>query len=273
MYNGALADMGMGSDPFTGNRYAFGGGNPISRVEIDGHFSIDTLVREVTETVESAVKDANKKGVSGWLGLFGKVGKTASKRNPVGIGVSVVSEILGIENPIDRFWEPRKIEINWSELFPKPDNLTKPQWDEAVKNCKESYGLGEFDCRELPVFVVDGKRTPKIAINDASAIAGGHPFLLHYNGGGKARDLNRELAGCLAAWRGNGGVESCDEYPFAMSMEGGIGAQTMGVPVSEQTKQGSDLGAFVTSNKLKKGDPFLVAVINVRQQSGIFMAP
>ncbi|MEI5010341.1 RHS repeat-associated core domain-containing protein [Streptomyces sp. PmtA] len=38
MYNGALADMGLGSDPFTGNRYAFTGGNPISNVEIDGHW-------------------------------------------------------------------------------------------------------------------------------------------------------------------------------------------------------------------------------------------
>jgi RHS repeat-associated protein len=36
-YNGALADMGLGSDTFTGNRYAFVGGNPISRVEDDGH--------------------------------------------------------------------------------------------------------------------------------------------------------------------------------------------------------------------------------------------
>ncbi|WP_351234465.1 DNRLRE domain-containing protein [Streptomyces sp. NPDC002133] len=37
MYNGALADMGLGSDPLTGNRYAFTGGNPVSLVEIDGH--------------------------------------------------------------------------------------------------------------------------------------------------------------------------------------------------------------------------------------------
>ena len=38
MYNGALADLGLGSDPYTGNRYAFGSGNPISRVENDGHY-------------------------------------------------------------------------------------------------------------------------------------------------------------------------------------------------------------------------------------------
>ncbi|MFI2304514.1 DNRLRE domain-containing protein [Actinacidiphila glaucinigra] len=37
MYNGALADMNLGNDPYTGNRYAFTGGNPTSRVEYDGH--------------------------------------------------------------------------------------------------------------------------------------------------------------------------------------------------------------------------------------------
>ncbi|WP_258049647.1 golvesin C-terminal-like domain-containing protein [Streptomyces finlayi] len=37
MFNGALADMGLGMDPFTNNRYAFTGGNPVSRIELDGH--------------------------------------------------------------------------------------------------------------------------------------------------------------------------------------------------------------------------------------------
>ncbi|WTS05310.1 DNRLRE domain-containing protein [Streptomyces sp. NBC_00117] len=37
MYNGALADMSLGADPYTSNRYAFTGGNPTSRVEYDGH--------------------------------------------------------------------------------------------------------------------------------------------------------------------------------------------------------------------------------------------
>ncbi|MFG1859194.1 DNRLRE domain-containing protein [Actinomadura geliboluensis] len=39
MYNGALADMNLTSDPFTGNRYGFGGGNPVSNIEFDGHCS------------------------------------------------------------------------------------------------------------------------------------------------------------------------------------------------------------------------------------------
>jgi hypothetical protein len=40
IYGGALADLNMGLDPWTGNRYAFGGGNPISNVELDGHVVI-----------------------------------------------------------------------------------------------------------------------------------------------------------------------------------------------------------------------------------------
>jgi RHS repeat-associated protein len=37
MYDGALADAGLTTDPFTGSRYAFGGGNPISNIEYNGH--------------------------------------------------------------------------------------------------------------------------------------------------------------------------------------------------------------------------------------------
>ena len=39
IYNGALADLNLGIDPWNANRYAFAGGNPISRVEIDGHIN------------------------------------------------------------------------------------------------------------------------------------------------------------------------------------------------------------------------------------------
>ncbi|MBQ0894377.1 hypothetical protein KBX37_14940 [Micromonospora sp. U56] len=38
-YNGALADMQLGLDPWNANRYAFAGGNPISLIENDGHSS------------------------------------------------------------------------------------------------------------------------------------------------------------------------------------------------------------------------------------------
>jgi RHS repeat-associated protein len=37
MYNGALADMNLATNPLTGNRYAFAGGNPTTFIELDGH--------------------------------------------------------------------------------------------------------------------------------------------------------------------------------------------------------------------------------------------
>jgi hypothetical protein len=37
MYDGALADMSLATDPFTGNRDTFGVGNPITNIELDGH--------------------------------------------------------------------------------------------------------------------------------------------------------------------------------------------------------------------------------------------
>jgi RHS repeat-associated protein len=41
MYDGALADMGLATDPFTGNRYTFAAGNPITNIELDGHTRCD----------------------------------------------------------------------------------------------------------------------------------------------------------------------------------------------------------------------------------------
>ncbi|GAA4509144.1 hypothetical protein GCM10023191_069920 [Actinoallomurus oryzae] len=36
-YSGALDDQDLATDPFTADRYAFGGGNPITSIELDGH--------------------------------------------------------------------------------------------------------------------------------------------------------------------------------------------------------------------------------------------
>jgi RHS repeat-associated protein len=44
MYGGALKDMALGSDPWNTNRYSFGGGNPVSRVELDGHLNREESV-------------------------------------------------------------------------------------------------------------------------------------------------------------------------------------------------------------------------------------
>jgi hypothetical protein len=40
MYNGALADMNLGSNPWTMSRYTYAGGNPTTLIEYDGHMPV-----------------------------------------------------------------------------------------------------------------------------------------------------------------------------------------------------------------------------------------
>ncbi|MEU6989788.1 DNRLRE domain-containing protein [Streptomyces sp. NPDC046465] len=90
MYNGALADMGLGSDPMTGNRYAFGGGNPIGNVELDGHIAIPG-VDNFLGGIQKHMK-----------GVLTGGAKTVSKRNPVGSAIQGASWLFGFDNPIDK---------------------------------------------------------------------------------------------------------------------------------------------------------------------------
>ncbi|MET9066463.1 RHS repeat domain-containing protein [Streptosporangium sandarakinum] len=45
-YNGALADLSLGTDPWTSNRYAFTGGNPITGIELDGHLPCSDGIKD-----------------------------------------------------------------------------------------------------------------------------------------------------------------------------------------------------------------------------------
>lgn len=81
-YEGALADMGMTSDPYTGNRYAFGGGNPVSNIEFDGHnwftdavsSSADWISSNASSLVDAAANTAQiivgAAGIDEGLGLM-----------------------------------------------------------------------------------------------------------------------------------------------------------------------------------------------------------
>jgi Deoxyribonuclease NucA/NucB len=110
------------------------------------------------------------------------------------------------------------------------------------------------DNRRLPVFVVDSKRTPAIARHVRTALTTGYPSVLH-RAPSSLRPLNRR-----AACRGWKGPETCDEYPFAVTYEGGRGASVAGVPLVEQRRQGGDLQGFFRQKHIRVGDAFLVVV-------------
>ncbi|MFJ7159462.1 DNRLRE domain-containing protein [Streptomyces sp. NPDC101118] len=99
MYTGALSDMNLGTDPFTGNRYAFAGGNPASSVEIDGHFDCG-ICSEVADTASDWLKSAaneaddavSKAGskLSGGLRFLGRA-------SGIGTAVYVFLDTLGFD--------------------------------------------------------------------------------------------------------------------------------------------------------------------------------
>lgn len=82
MYDGALSDLSLTTDPFTGNRYAFGGGNPISDVELDGH-CWDWLCDTVGGWLNGAVK-ATWEPFQNWFANF--VGGAAAAGCPPSMG-------------------------------------------------------------------------------------------------------------------------------------------------------------------------------------------
>ncbi|WP_415952536.1 DNRLRE domain-containing protein [Streptomyces sp. KLOTTS4A1] len=93
MYNGALADMGLGADPYTGNRYAFTGGNPVSFIEIDGHYSLGDLVDDVRDVAKGGLKLVGKRNPAG---LVSSVSGLLFDFDPVGDGVdTLVDSIFG----------------------------------------------------------------------------------------------------------------------------------------------------------------------------------
>ncbi|GAA3710162.1 hypothetical protein GCM10022224_089580 [Nonomuraea antimicrobica] len=64
-YNGALADLSLGLDPWTANRYAFTGGNPINNIEIDGHEPRPGHCQSTCPTSQVEIDKANAENRTG----------------------------------------------------------------------------------------------------------------------------------------------------------------------------------------------------------------
>jgi RHS repeat-associated protein len=103
MYNGALADLNLGLSPWTMNRYGFAGGNPISFIEVDGHYGSSDLAQDgvgvllgimqiMAEDLEAVGACASDLGACG-QGVVDSAKQAA--QDPVG---TVSEELQGIED-------------------------------------------------------------------------------------------------------------------------------------------------------------------------------
>jgi len=112
----------------------------------------------------------------------------------------------------------------------------------------------------VPIMIYRKSTLPKIANHIASAQARGQRRLLRRITNPRLIAQNRRAA-CRGFVRPNPPNTSCDEYPFASTVEGGTGASTRGVPPWEQNVQGGIISSFYRVNSIQNGDRFRVRVL------------
>jgi RHS repeat-associated protein len=149
MYNGALADMHLGTDPYTGNRYAFAGGNPTSNVELDGHFfDPGKFLSGVVDTVETAAEDVASAVEGGGSSLLSRV-------SGYGLAAYVFLQELGWNNETAASGSSHPVgdKPNYDRgLLVKPDS--KEEWspgDDQYPFDREDCGKGQSMVYYMPL--------------------------------------------------------------------------------------------------------------------------
>lgn len=110
-------------------------------------------------------------------------------------------------------------------------------------------------CQGLPVVTFSRSRVPKIVQNIEAGFSANKKRKLHRITDDRAIAANRRAA-CGSAECGSG--ESCDEYPFASSQEGGAGAVRLCVPERQNNSQGGTLSAFYQRESIGNNDEYCV---------------
>jgi len=129
-----------------------------------------------------------------------------------------------------------------------------------IEQCSTQQIIASKECGDIKIVLISAEKMPFIARNISLAWTGGKPAEL-------TRDKRENRRGKYGATCGAGnftinypGVGSCDEYPFASTMEGGAGARTEEVPIREQDCQGGTLSTSYRYQNIAVGDKFLVII-------------
>ncbi|KAL3836343.1 hypothetical protein ACJMK2_021776 [Sinanodonta woodiana] len=109
---------------------------------------------------------------------------------------------------------------------------------------------------DIPNLDFDCTNMPRVCRNIRNAIAKGKTRRLQRITDSKQILKNRRAACGKVTCKGIN--NSCDEYPFASTSQGGAGATTMCVPLSENNSQGGQLNRFYSKNNVKNKDWFKV---------------
>lgn len=127
-----------------------------------------------------------------------------------------------------------------------------------AKRCTTEEMINQRKCADISVLVVDANRMPFIARNTELAWESGRPGILTMNRA--KQDANRRAVCPRNFPKPHGG--QCDEYPMAVTEEGGAHARAEEVPGRENACQGGMYGAQYPK---KDGEKFLVVIVHPEQ--------
>jgi hypothetical protein len=146
----------------------------------------------------------------------------------------------------------------WDDLTGETteEYATSPDGRDKVKNCTAQQVLTERRCSDLKVLVISAERMPFIARNIQLAWGEGIPAVLTRN---SAKQAANRAAAC-GKFVPKYPKESCDEYAFATTDEGGASARTEGVPLREQRCQGGAVTGGYAKANIQQGEQFLVVI-------------
>jgi Deoxyribonuclease NucA/NucB len=153
-----------------------------------------------------------------------------------------------------------KLATSWTYIG---DGLTFPPLSETtvVVRCDSQKGYkypsGCANPSYTPTYVISSSRYPDIAKFDKAQLAK-HPSWATLTRVSPAQaDKNRKVA-CKGFVAPKG--ESCDEFPYASTSQGGAGAARKAVKKKENDSQGGNLVGFYNANRLFYGEKFHVKV-------------
>lgn len=235
-------DEGQSNDPISLHKYLYTGSNPVDHVDPTGHeidsvstfaaaalaVTIFTMAVLQTQPIKNAIANSLYAATTGAGELYDITTAAA--------GEAMAEAELAIQ----------------SLYFSIYDAITKAQ--AQVKAQAQSLRKKLEDIKVVPI---SATAMPKIAAHIAAAQLSGYPMELNRTTPEQAA-LNR-----AAALAGLPSVSplSWDEYPFASSVQGGVGASVAPVPVMEQWIQGGTIAASYSAEGINVGDPYWVVVI------------
>lgn len=144
------------------------------------------------------------------------------------------------------------------------DGLTFPPLSESTVTVRcdsqqgYKYPAGCANPSFTPTYILSASRYPDIAKFDKAQIAK-HPSWSTLTRVSPSQADKNRAAACKGFKKRNP-TDSCDEFPYASTAQGGAGAAQEHVNVSENKGQGGNLGGFYNANRLFYGENFHIKI-------------